>query len=96
MLSARPSAAVAVGGGALEFERWDLKGPLENIVVSGVYAVAPTRYSLFSPLSPSLYRHFGALWAPSPLPPTEVVKYRTHSRKQKEKPPIKVVFLFGR
>ena len=29
--------------------------PLENIVVSGVYAVAPTRYSLFSPLSPSLH-----------------------------------------
>ena len=32
-----------------------MKGPLENIVVSGVYAVAPTRYSLFSPLSPSLH-----------------------------------------
>ena len=38
-----------------------MKGPLENIVVSGVYAVAPTRYSLFSPLSPSLHLALRAL-----------------------------------
>lgn len=33
----------------------DFKYPLENIVVSAVYAVAPVRHSLFSPLSPSLH-----------------------------------------
>jgi len=32
-----------------------LRIPLENIVASGVFAVAHTRYSLFSPISPSLF-----------------------------------------
>ena len=35
--------------------------PLENIVVSGMYTVVPTRYSLFSPLSHSLFRPPGAV-----------------------------------
>ena len=41
-------------GCTIWLRRWDLKGPLENIVASGVYAVALARFSLFSPLSHSL------------------------------------------
>ena len=35
--------------------------PLENIVVGDSFAVARAVCSLFSPLSPSLHRHLGAL-----------------------------------
>ena len=40
--------------------------PVENIVASCVFAVAPTRCSLFSPLSHSLHRHLYALVLKAP------------------------------
>ena len=79
--------------------RWDLKGPLENIVVSGVYAVAPTRCSLFSPLSPSLHLAPRALALQAhSLRPTlsaEGVNVQIPSRSAKRKATLMGCFLFG-
>ena len=73
-----------------------MKGPLENIVVSGVYAVAPTRYSLFSPLSPSLHLAPRALGLQAhSLRPTlsaEGVNVQIPSRSAKRKQPKWVAF----